>query len=179
MRADMFEVIIERPRMGRPAVGSAYPRGKVKNLYERDWDDSPRQLGMRRPQLDKEPNENLAPLRRFLRSRVGRPWNSVRSEIHERISVRSAVQKHVLDHLQDLVWVQTERVDGVLYGVRRGFRMPVAASRLRRLYVCPETGLLRELVWRRRAQSERPEVVPLRRRRKRSSGCSQRLVALP
>jgi len=164
MRPDMFKVIVERPRLRFPKkVGSAYPRGKIKNQFERDWELSPRCLGIGVPHRRKSLNENLAPLERFLRSRVGRPYDRVRSEILEQLSMNSAVQKHVVDHLQDLVWEQTELVDGVLHGrFRSGGYCSLESYRRRRLYVCPRTGLLRELPPRaRRQRAGRPEVVPL------------------
>jgi hypothetical protein len=64
----------------------------------------PTKEGMRRQWTDhKELNENLAPLRRFLASRVGRHWNSVYAEISAQLTPRNAVQQHVRSHLTDFV----------------------------------------------------------------------------
>jgi hypothetical protein len=42
MRADMFKVIVERPRLRFPLrCGSAYPRGRLANLFERDLESAP------------------------------------------------------------------------------------------------------------------------------------------
>ena len=57
-------------------------------------------------------NENLAPLKRFLARRVGRPWSRVYAEICEHIALRSAVQKHVLDHLHQFVKTAVVLIDG-------------------------------------------------------------------
>jgi hypothetical protein len=45
-------------------------------------------------------NENLAPLRRFLRSNVGRPWDKVFAEICEHLNFDSAVQLHIWQHIR-------------------------------------------------------------------------------
>ena len=50
-------------------------------------------------------NEHLGPLRRYLSSQVGRPWDKVYAEICAHISVDSAVQDHVRDHVFDYVTV--------------------------------------------------------------------------
>ena len=73
-------------------------------------------------------NEHLGPLRRYLRSQVGRPWNLVFSEICANIRVDSAVQSHVRDHVFGYVDLQGPAVEP------RGPKL---------FYVCPRTGLLR------------------------------------
>ena len=76
MREDMARVIVERPRKG-----GHRSRGSRRQEYE----DLPAHEGMRRPWAvrgdEKELNENLAPLRRYLARQVGRPWSKVYSEI--------------------------------------------------------------------------------------------------
>ena len=101
MRPDMSKVIVERQRRGG---GEAKPGRKRKIDEETDLPDKE---GIRRPHMKgwnmKELNENLSPLYRFLDSRVGKLWNKVHSEISESISLDNAVQKHVLDHLKQMV----------------------------------------------------------------------------
>jgi hypothetical protein len=150
----MFKVIVERPRLRCPRpCGSAYPRGSLRNLFERDLEAAPSRLGMRFPHKEKHLNENLAPLLRFLRGQVGRPWDSVRSEIAEHLSVGSAVQKHVLDHVADFVERNVIMVDGLPHSLRWGGLTPIGRSPYRTLYVCPRTGLLRQV---RPAREARP-----------------------
>ena len=79
-------------------------------------------------------SENLAPLRRFLRRRLGRPWNDVHSEICAQIGVRSAVQKHVLDHLRHYVELHPILVAGYPHHPGRAAGPPPACSH------CPTTG---------------------------------------
>lgn len=90
-------------------------------------------------------NENLAPLRRFLRSHVGQPWDAVYSEICARIAQRSTVQKHVLFHLDQYVEKHPVMIDGWPHHPIAGRRFsyqPLASWR-DSFYVCPETGILR------------------------------------
>ena len=152
MRSDMFEVIIERPRRRgrrwsqRPANGRETERARHNPDLARHCESMRFYWGA--PWL----NENLAPLVRFLESRVGRAWNRVHAEICAEIAPSSAVQKHVLDHLREFVVVRTGLVDGAGVGADHwGRPAPVGGSRgWGRFYVCPTTGVLK------RAPSSRP-----------------------
>jgi hypothetical protein len=67
-------------------------------------EDAPRREGIKRPWLrtssPKSLNENLAPLRRYLLSNVGRPWNKVFSDMSQHMRLDSAVQLHIWQHVQ-------------------------------------------------------------------------------
>jgi hypothetical protein len=108
--------------------------------------------------------ENLAPLRRFLRSRVGRPWNDVHHEICALLNVRSAVQKHVLDHIREMVEVNVVMVDGVPHHKPGHWYggSPIVRNRWREFYVCPLTGALRfaGLRYKRAPIDPRPGFAP-------------------
>lgn len=124
MRQDMHKVVVERPR------AYAYYRYRDmrfarKRIVDADEpDEIPRHEGMRRPYLEepKALNENLSPLRRFLESRVGKPWDKVYSEISKQLRASNPVQQHVRDHLEDFVCLRVLVQDGryVSQG-RRGF----------------------------------------------------------
>lgn len=144
MRADMFEVIIERPRGG---AGWLKGRRHADDVRRRP-DEAPLREPMMRGGRTKHLNENLAPLERFLRSRVGRPWNAVHSEMCEHLRQASAVQKHVLDHVKQLVSLHVVMKDGAPH-LFRGWGphrelVPLGLYDRCRLYVCPKTGILRE-----------------------------------
>jgi hypothetical protein len=95
MRTDMAKVLVERPRRG----GQCSRKGRHSALGL-----LPTKEGMRRWWTDrKELNENLAPLCRFLASRVGRRWDAVYAEICAHLSASNAVQLHVRSHLADYV----------------------------------------------------------------------------
>jgi len=144
MRSDMSKVIVERPRLRFPLKnGSAYPRGQLENRWAPNFEDAPRTESMGRSYKEKWLNENLRPLVRFLRSRVGRRWDDVYSEIAARISCKSAVQKHVLDHLRDYV-VENVRFAGdrVERIANRGYEPLLSYGMRFSFYVHPETRLL-------------------------------------
>ena len=119
MRPDMFKVIVERPRLGCWTVPAPRPRAP--------FDDLPSKEGIRRCHAlrgeTKTLNENLAPLRRYLKRNVGRPWDKVYSEICDGLKGRSTVKQHVRDHVPDFVstrayhdesgrlWVHEDRFD--------------------------------------------------------------------
>jgi hypothetical protein len=145
MRYDMSKVIVERPRLRFPLKnGSAYPRGHLKNKWAPNLEDAPRIESMGGIYATKWLNENLQPLVRFLRSRVGRLWDDVHSEISERISCKSAVQKHVLDHLRGFVREHAVVVDGIVVD-RDWFSgvVPLVSRGMRlRFYVDPVSRIL-------------------------------------
>src|SRR5262245_56031154 len=143
MRKDMSKIIVERPRI------DSGPRRKGRSRPLTDADGAPyrardRDGGHERPQRTKHLNENLAPLRRFLQSNVGRPWNKVRSELAENIRPTSTVQQHVLDHVTDFVATKTVMREGkvmVFDSHSRRHPVPVQES-WALLYVHPKSGLL-------------------------------------
>lgn len=159
LRADMYEVIIERPR-GGAGWGRDWPRPNWRSYGQTDDDDrvdpGPSKLRMGPRHRSKWLNENLAPLQRFLERRIGQPWDRVHSEICAHIAVRSAVQKHVLDHLRHYVELHPVMIDGVphhpiAYRTKEGRFYHPLSSYGHAFYVCPETGRL---------------LAPQRRRRK-------------
>jgi hypothetical protein len=102
-------------------------------------------------------NEHLAPLRRFLESCVGEPWDYVFAEICEHLSRNSAVQDHVRDHVPDFVATHVLLIDGVPCDGRGGsYGRPLDRNRRLRLYVCPRTGLLCRLAERPSRKLPRP-----------------------
>lgn len=102
MRHDMSKVIVERPRQGH-AEPNLHQRGRDRALA-RD-EDLPKFSAHRESHSKgyygdrKQLNENLNPLRRFLRANVGRPWRKVYSEVREHLRVTNPTQLHVMQHL--------------------------------------------------------------------------------
>jgi hypothetical protein len=149
MRADMAKVLVERPRVqpcgGFPGPDKGYRR-KVRDGI-RAGDGGPVREGIKAPhrQNHKYFNENLAPLRRFIDSQVGRPWDKVYSEICQHVDRGNVVQKHILTHLFEYVVTDAVLIDGLpCYGTDRRYGQPLADSYAIHLwYVCPRSGLLR------------------------------------
>ncbi|SRR6266480_293704 len=101
MRADMSRVIVERPRLGSRANNDDKGEMKLRQKALENEDLLPgRQSTARgRRAYSKHLNEHLAPLRRFLNSRIGKHWSKVYAEIRENINPDSAVQMHIMQHL--------------------------------------------------------------------------------
>jgi hypothetical protein len=77
------------------------------------------------------------PAHRFLRSRVGRPWDAVYAEICEQCRGRRVAREEFLRHVERNV----RQVGGELHGGGRcGDPGPMRPGQL---YVCPSSGLLR------------------------------------
>jgi hypothetical protein len=146
MRKDMSKVIVERPRSGRAAAGLR--PGRTRALADDDGEPI-RAKGAREPkgreQKTKRLNETLNPLKRYLASNVGRPWNKVYSEISEHLKPTSTVQQHVRDHLEDFVATKTRMKGGkvVVASARFGGERPLDQY-YSLFYVHPRTGLLRK-----------------------------------
>jgi hypothetical protein len=159
MRADMAKVIVERPRV---KYGSCKkPKGYRRRLRRYGEDGPPAREGMKACWQGgtKALNEHLGPLRRYLNSQVGRPWNKVFSEICAHINRSSAVQDHVRDHVEDYVVRNVILIDGVPCNGEPGLKYgkPLHEQRYRLWYVCPRTGLLRRVNTVRRKSRREPE----------------------
>lgn len=138
----MDKVIVERPRWGSSAPS-------LKKGYRKYTESTPLEhLPKREPMLgrwrgrEKFLNEHLGPMRRFLRSNVGRRWNKVHQELCEHISCRNAVQAHVLEHIDDYVSKHAYLDDGVVFSKASGWRCG-RRLRVNEMYVCPNTGILK------------------------------------
>lgn len=145
MRWDMAKVIVERPRWGSR-------NKKSRKGYSKQWSKLSPENWPKHESIyalkgnTKRLNEHLGPLRRFLQGQVGRLWDHVFSEICAHIRLDSAVQSHVRDHVGDFVAIQVFEIDGVLYhaeGWQTG--KPLERRGWFAFYVCPKTGLLREI----------------------------------
>jgi hypothetical protein len=136
MREDMNKVIVERPRRGK--------YGDDRAAWRRNDFEGPAFLGMRVGYGYRSLNENLAPLRRYLRAQVGRPWNKVFSEICAGIDGRNTVQQHIRQHIDDFIATKVELCDGKLIDLQDHWQFNRATAGLRQeLYVDPRSGLIR------------------------------------
>jgi hypothetical protein len=139
MRDDMDKVIVERPRLGSRAGNDQKGEIKQRQRAERGgFEGSPRRQSSARGRRAgwKDLNENLAPLKRFLGSNLGRPWDKVYSEIRQQISPRNAVQMHIWQHLTQFVCLNAVEVE------HDRFALPHGQRAHHEFIVHPRTGLL-------------------------------------
>jgi hypothetical protein len=157
MRSDMAKVIVERPRVGSRMRGKS--KGYRRRLQRLGHDGLPSHEGMKRRHQGqtKYLNEHLGPLRRYLDSQVGRPWNKVFSEICAHIDRDSAVQDHVRDHVAQYVETHVVEIDGMLCsGDGSGYGRPLGQWRWAEWFVCPRSGILKRIKQRARSRPSRP-----------------------
>jgi hypothetical protein len=178
MREDMYKVIVERPRL----IHGNWLRGGRENGFRQflQSEDRPQKIGMRAGHAARKwPNENLAPLRRFLVSNAGRPWDKVRAELLNGIDQRNTVQQHILTHVEDYVITEIVAISrsefqprkrGVVFRYRprysrNGELKPIEES-FSPLFVDPRTGILRKTEFeshRAHAKREKTRLVNVER----------------
>jgi hypothetical protein len=143
----MAKVVTERPRRGHRNASKKTTGRRIRSYDpNRDYDEATRLPIARRRQYGydcKEFSDLLGPLRRYLRSCVGKPWNNIHSELSRKLDRRSVSGSHIWDHVR---WeIETDcyiGADRLVYSTRCGYapsRVPVDG-----LYVHPKTGLVRE-----------------------------------
>lgn len=87
MRDDMAKIVTERPRRGHRNE-SKKTTGRRIRLFDPDWEyDEPTRLPVARGRQygyeAKEFSDLINPLKRYLRSCVGKPWRKVHSELSQ------------------------------------------------------------------------------------------------
>ncbi|MEH2056528.1 MAG: hypothetical protein V7K97_10315 [Nostoc sp.] len=142
----LSEIVIERPRGGR-RISLKKVTGFKKQLYKITEDAI--QDGLLNPYLIKPINkskylsDHLGPLRRFLHSKVGQPWNDVYSQLCQRLDPSTMAGRHVIDHVWGYVERHVEIIDGGFYTKPyRGYRSQLDTNHRDRFYIHPETGIL-------------------------------------
>jgi hypothetical protein len=142
----MSKVIVERPRLGG---GQRWKKKRGRSARAEAGEESPGHEGMKsRLVADRRSlNENLALLRRWLLAAVGRPWDKVFADISGGLDVRSALHKHLRDHLRDYVALDVVAgADGGLWAPQRnGWRLVPLSRSTFLVWVDPRTGLLRRV----------------------------------
>jgi len=142
----MHKVVVERPRGGQ-GWAKKFPRPQVP------FDDLPKYQGIKRPHEHRKWfTDVLGPLRRWLRSQVGRPWDDVYSEACAVIKPDSVVRAHIKTHLLEFVEQDTFMRAGEVwcfrpYAWQGGNELPIRElnGHWQPFYVHPESGQLREI----------------------------------
>lgn len=141
MRKDMAKVVTEAPRRGHANPSRKWGRRLTRNEYGLD-DHGPTRAPMARHRQygwnAKEFSDVLGPLRRYLRKQVGRPWDTVWSEISQTLDSRSLTGQHILDHIrwevEQETWIGQ---NGRVYRQTRYGSLELVSG----LYVHPITGI--------------------------------------
>jgi hypothetical protein len=106
----MNKLLCENPRHG--SRWKSY-----KEVRTREYDvseDGPTRQKMKKPYgyNNKSLNENLNPLWNFLESSLGKNWDSVYSEIRKNLRVDRAIDLHIMQHLDHMVYKNVRMIDG-------------------------------------------------------------------
>ncbi len=143
MRSDMAKVVTERPRYGHHNK-SLKTGGRIGKDHFEDEDHGSARYPVSRSRQHgwdaKEFSDLIGPLRRYLRSQVGRPWNKIHSELSKILKKRSLTGLHIWSHINSEVQQHVIIIDGKLYDDRAVFSR---RHEIKGLYVHPRTGILR------------------------------------
>ena len=132
----MYKLIVERPRRGKDGNAAA---ARLRNDF-----NGPARLRARAGYGYRSLNENLSPLRRYLRAQVGHPWEKVFSEICANIDRRNTVQQHIHQHIRDFIAIDVGIRKGQWVDLtNRGRFLPSGTGIYQELYVDPSSGLVR------------------------------------
>lgn len=146
MRSDMHHCLVERERKGGNKYSWRTLRSRIDHEFGEEMNPP---SGMRKihkavTREYKELNENLNPLYRFLNSCAGRKWDEVHSEMCEHIRLDSAVQRHVLEHVDHFVEKDVIIINGEPYHSSRRWKLTSYRSRgPTEMYVDPRDGILK------------------------------------
>jgi hypothetical protein len=140
----LSEVVIERPRRGL-RISLKKQSGYKKQLHKLTQEAT--EDGLFRPYLiktselskTKRLTDHLEPLKRYLHSKVGQPWNDVYSDLCQRFDRRNIAGRHLLDHAYGEVEHHVEFCNGIPYARVSSFS---AYTLWGSFYVHPETGIL-------------------------------------
>ena len=141
MRWDMNKVVTEAPRYGH-ANRSKKTALRVRRYRGEDHlDDLPKRVSSSMHRQygwgAKEFSDVIGPLKRFLRSRVGKHWNKVYSELSQNLDKRSLTGRHIWTH----VWLEVERDVRIGADKKIYARIPYNYV-VKGFYIHPKTGVL-------------------------------------
>lgn len=104
MREDMAKVVTERPRC---RGGLKAPKGYYKKLESIPAEDQPKREKIRQKWIEgyegKEFTDVLGPLRGYVHSIIGKPFDKVFSDIKKTLPGDNMSVRHVLGHLWDML----------------------------------------------------------------------------
>jgi len=116
MREDFNKLLTERERIGHKAKFHDIRNAKGNKNLDPDMSGGKESIHRQRRSSvkvnKKSFNENLNPLKNFLRVNVGRPWDKIYSDICSAFDKRKVVNNHILEHLFQYVEREVYIIDG-------------------------------------------------------------------
>lgn len=160
MRDDMSKVVTERPRQGHGNKSKKTTGQRIRRYDpDREYDEPTRLPIARHRQYGydaKEFSDLINPLKRYLRTCIGKPWRKVHSELSLKLDRRSVSGSHIWDHVMREIEIDCYiGDDGLAYSNDRTYMGRASDYPIEGIYVHPKTGLIREqsyarIRWRRR-----------------------------
>jgi hypothetical protein len=156
------EIVIERPRVGM-RISAKKVTGYKKALFKLTQEAL--EDGLLSPYLLKSRyrskgfSDNLSPLKRWLRSQLGQPWDIIYSALCQKIETRTLAGQHFIFHLWQIVEQDAVLIDGVPYSRNKVFRSSQLGYWQEQFYVHPETGVLCLAKKRRKEPPQKPDNV--------------------
>lgn len=152
MREDFNKLLVERERLGHHKKFHEHRRMKAFDRVDGPGGEfafGGRESMKKRHKYNydmKSFNENLNPLKGFLRSKIGKKWDKVYSELRKTFDSRSVINNHILEHLFQYVDIHAKLIDGRVMTMagqysQRGY-VPIKES-FSDYYVCPKDGTLK------------------------------------
>ena len=149
----MAKVVAERPRGGR---GARLGKGYLKDLQRTPVEDRRTRegIGARCRWNANWSRVHLGPLRRFLASNVGRPWDEVHSEVCRELRGDPFVRGRFLSLVERHVERDVILIEGVpCRATGRAWGSPLVNYAGHFAYVCPQSGLLKKVAERSRRKT--------------------------
>ncbi len=149
MRDDMSKVVTERPRQGHGNKSNKTAGPRIRRYDpDREYDEPTRLPIARYRQYGydaKEFSDLINPLKRYLRTCIGKPWRKVHSELSLKLDRRSVSGSHIWDHVMREIESDCYMGDdGLAYSNDRRFASRMSEYPIEGLYVHPNSGLVRE-----------------------------------
>lgn len=141
----MHRKVVEKERRGSSNPSRKW-RKRVSEEYDRDglYGRTTMSRGGQYGWNCKELNDNLGPLKGYLRSCIGRHWDDVYSELKKALP-DGLHADHIMQHVRWEIYDKVFRGDdGLIYDRSTSFgtRYPLTSGEL---YVDPETGIVRKV----------------------------------
>ena len=140
----LHEELIECYRGG---MRSKHGKGYLKNAAANLWENEPYREGIKKRHgwTLKYQCDNLGPLEKYLRSKVGKHWDKVYSDISKKFDRNSAIGLHVYQHMWDYIAknVEVRGKNVIEYCEWGGPKLLYSTVYRPAFYICPKNKTLK------------------------------------